>query len=96
MKHIDVHLHYTRDGWKAGMVDVQNIQTDKNLAHLLTKPLGRIKVETHRRNMGMTTALEREIDELVEDTLKAGAGAQEPWWNEEEESKTTELSQEDS
>lgn len=41
-KHIDVKLHHLRDRVRNGDVDVQYVSTEKQLADIMTKPLGRI------------------------------------------------------
>lgn len=44
-KHIDVRLHFIREGIERGEVKVFKIHTDDNPADMLTKPLSRDKFE---------------------------------------------------
>ena len=39
-KHIDVRLHFVRDLSEAGLIKLQHVTTDKQVADALTKPLG--------------------------------------------------------
>ena len=45
-KHIDIRYHFTRQCYSDGLIDIVHISTDKNLADVLTKPLGRSKLES--------------------------------------------------
>jgi hypothetical protein len=43
-KHIDTRYHFIRECVSEGIAEVDHVSTDKQLADILTKPLGRIKV----------------------------------------------------
>ncbi|CAB1112933.1 unnamed protein product [Ectocarpus sp. CCAP 1310/34] len=47
-KHIDVRFHFIRELFKSGRISVEYIPTDEQHADLLTKALGRTKLEDHR------------------------------------------------
>jgi len=53
-KHIDTRYHYIRECISAGVAEVEHIGTDKQLADILTKPLGRIKFVEMRQKLGVT------------------------------------------
>jgi len=38
-KHIDIHYHFLRDQYEKGVVDLVHVDTDDQLADILTKPL---------------------------------------------------------
>ena len=42
-KHIDIRYHYIRECVTDGIAEVDHVSTDRQLADILTKPLGRIK-----------------------------------------------------
>ena len=44
-KHIAIRYHHVRDLVAAGVVTIEHISTDENLADIFTKPLGRIKFQ---------------------------------------------------
>jgi hypothetical protein len=52
-KHIDTRYHYIRDCIEKGMVDVDHVGTDEQVADILTKPLGRIKFVEFRLKLGV-------------------------------------------
>jgi len=52
-KHIDTRFHYIRDCIEKGMVEVNHIRTDEQVADILTKPLGRIKFVEFRLKLGI-------------------------------------------
>ena len=52
-KHIDTRFHYIRDCIEKGMVEVNHIRTDEQVADILTKPLGRIKFVEFRLKLGV-------------------------------------------
>ena len=39
IKHIDVRFHFLRDHYEKGDIDLINVETQKQLADILTKPL---------------------------------------------------------
>lgn len=52
-KHIDIRHHFIRDALDRGDVDVVYIRTEEQVADGLTKPLTKIKLDLHRRTMGL-------------------------------------------
>jgi hypothetical protein len=52
-KHIEIHHHFIRERVVEGEIGLQYINTNSQPADILTKPLGRIKFETHRHNLGL-------------------------------------------
>lgn len=52
-KHIDTRFHYIRDCVKSGLVEVQHVRTEDQLADILTKSLGRIKFQEMRGKIGV-------------------------------------------
>ncbi|PPQ82486.1 hypothetical protein CVT24_005670 [Panaeolus cyanescens] len=56
-KHIDVQFHYTRQVIRRGIVKLEYIQTDDQVADIFTKALGRVKLEKFRGMLGL-----RDID----------------------------------
>ena len=45
MKHLDLRFYWLRDMVEAGQIQVKHLRTDQMPADLLTKPLGRLKVQ---------------------------------------------------
>ena len=52
-KHIAVRYHWIRDLVKAGLVQVEYVQSAMMLADMMTKPLDRVKFEQARSRLGM-------------------------------------------
>jgi len=52
-KHIDARYHYIRECVADGIAEVEHIGTDKQLADILTKPLGRVKFVEMRQQLGV-------------------------------------------
>ena len=52
-KHIDTRYHYIRECAAEGVVDVEHVSTDGQLADILTKPLGRIRFVEMRTQLGI-------------------------------------------
>jgi len=52
-KHIDTRYHYIRECVANGIAEVDHISTDRQLADILTKPLGRIKFVEMRQQLGV-------------------------------------------
>jgi hypothetical protein len=52
-KHIDIRYHFIRECVEAGSVDISHVSTDKQLADILTKSLGRAKFQEMRNAIGM-------------------------------------------
>ena len=53
MKHLDRHYFWLRDKVVEGMIVPEYLPTDENAADMLTKALGRPKVEEFRKGMGL-------------------------------------------
>ena len=53
MKHLDLRFYWLRDMVEDGLIQVQHLRTDKMPADLLTKPLGRLKVQNLRGMVGL-------------------------------------------
>ena len=51
-KHIETYYHFIRKNIESGKITVDYINTDDQLADILTKPLGRIKFQTLREKIG--------------------------------------------
>jgi hypothetical protein len=52
-KHIDTRYHFIRECVSDGVVELEHVSTDDQLADILTKPLGRIRFAEMRRQLGM-------------------------------------------
>jgi hypothetical protein len=52
-KHIEIKYHYIRDMVQRGVVELQYISTDEQIADILTKPLSRVKYEYFRDKLGV-------------------------------------------
>jgi len=52
-KHIDTRYHYIRECIGSGMVEVNHVSSDNQLADILTKPLGRIRFVEMRQRLGV-------------------------------------------
>lgn len=52
-KHIDTRYHYIRDCIEQGVVDVDHVRTEDQLADILTKPLGRVRFVELRSRLGV-------------------------------------------
>eukprot|EP00903_Cladosiphon_okamuranus_P021398 g19668.t1 len=48
-KHIDVRFHFIRELFKSGRITIEFVPTEEQHADMLTKVLGRAKLEKHRR-----------------------------------------------
>ena len=52
-KHIEIKYHYIRYIVQRGVVKLQYVATDKQIADVLTKPLARVKFEYFREKLGV-------------------------------------------
>ena len=52
-KHMDVHYHYIQEHVEEGDVEILQVDTNDNMADLFTKPLGRVKLEQFRGQLGL-------------------------------------------
>jgi hypothetical protein len=52
-KHIEIHYHYIRDMVQRGALKLQYINTDEQVADVLTKPLSHVKFEYFRDKLGI-------------------------------------------
>ena len=53
MKHLDLRFYWLRDVVELGLIQVKHLRTDDMPADLLTKQLGRLKVNALRQLMGL-------------------------------------------
>ncbi len=53
MKHIQIDLHFVRDIVQKGTLHVHHVNTQDQLADLLTKPLSRQRTELLRNKIGV-------------------------------------------
>ena len=53
LKHIEIKYHYIRDMVKRGVVKLQYVVMDEQIADVLTKPLARVKLEYFREKLGV-------------------------------------------
>ena len=52
-KHIDIKYQYFRDMVEKGVVKLQYVATDEQVADVLTKPLSKVKFEYFRDKLGV-------------------------------------------
>jgi hypothetical protein len=52
-KHIDTRYHYIRECVSSGVLDIEHVSSDDQLADILKKPLGRIRFTELRRQIGI-------------------------------------------
>lgn len=53
--HIDIRFHFTRKSLKDRSIKLQYFPTESMVADMLTKPLGRVKLEKLRSDSGLTS-----------------------------------------
>ena len=52
-KHIEIKYHYIRDMVQRGVVKLQYVAKNGQIADVLTKPLARVKFEYFREKLGL-------------------------------------------
>ena len=52
-KHIDVKFHFLRDCVGGGQIVIEFVKTGRQLADVLTKPLGRLRLTELKKMIGM-------------------------------------------
>ena len=52
-KHIETKYHYIRDMVQRGVVKLQYIVMEEQIAYVLTKPLAKVKFKYFRENLGV-------------------------------------------
>ena len=52
-KHIEIKYYYIKDMVQKGLVKLQHVVTDEQIADVLTKPLARVKFEYFREKLGV-------------------------------------------
>ena len=52
-KHIEIKFHYIKDMVQRGVVKLEYVETEKQIADVLTKPLARVKFEYFRERLGV-------------------------------------------
>ena len=53
LKHIEIKYHYIKDMVQRGVVKLQYVAMNKQIADLLTKSLARVKFEYFREKLGV-------------------------------------------
>ena len=53
MKHLDLRFYWLRDMVELGLIKTKHLRTAEMPADLLTKPLGRLKVQELRHLIGL-------------------------------------------
>ena len=47
-KYIEVHYHFVNENYEKGLIDIVKVSSEKNVADILTKTLGRVRFEKLR------------------------------------------------
>lgn len=47
-KYIEVHFHFVNESYEKGIINIEKVDSEENLADILTKALGRVKFEKFR------------------------------------------------
>jgi hypothetical protein len=68
-KHIDVKYHYTREMVESKKINLEYCKSEDNVADILTKPLGGIKVVKLRSLAGLDVSMKKGCDNSGGDTL---------------------------
>ena len=56
-KHIDVKFHFLRDYVDGGQIVIEFVETGRQLANVLTKPLGRLRLTELKKMIGIVEVL---------------------------------------
>ena len=56
-KHIDIKFHFLRDYIDGGQIVIEFVETGRQLADVLTKPLGRLRFTELKKMIGMVEVL---------------------------------------
>jgi len=56
-KHIDVKFHFLRDCFDGGQIIIEFVETGRQLADVLTNPLGRLRFTELKKIIGMVEVL---------------------------------------
>ena len=57
LKHVDIRYHFIREFVESKRVNIVYVNTDMMMADTLTKPLGRVKFEYFRSELGLQRGL---------------------------------------
>jgi hypothetical protein len=52
-KHIDTKFHHVKDSVERGVIELEYVPTNENVADVLTKPLGNVKLTQFRSSLGL-------------------------------------------
>jgi len=52
-KYIEVHYHFVNENYVKGIIDIVKVSSEKNLADILTKALGRVRFENLRESLNV-------------------------------------------
>ena len=55
-KHIELRYHFIRDCVETKRIELEYVATEFQLADMLTKPLGRVRLQQLRSSIGMIEA----------------------------------------
>jgi len=69
MKHIQIDLHFVRDILQKGTLHVDHVNTQDQLADLLTKPLSRQCTELLRKKIGVINGTSILRERIKDDSL---------------------------
>ena len=61
-KHIDTRFHFIRDCVDGGQIVLEFVETERQLADILTKPLGRLRLMDLRTKIGMVEIKQEQQD----------------------------------
>lgn len=52
-KYIEVHYHFVNESYMDGIIDIVKVDSEKNIANILTKALGKIKFVKFRNELNI-------------------------------------------